>query len=169
MAFLPHKRVLVTGLLSNRSIAYGIAKACHREGAELAFAYRTDGCRERVSELAAEFGSSLVFPCDVASDQEISDLFSALGRPWHKFDGLVHAIAFVPREAIAGDFLEGLSRDAFHIAHDVSAYSFPALAKAALPIMEGRRFVRAQDLFDEMYASLADRSTRRLRPNGAQV
>jgi enoyl-[acyl-carrier protein] reductase I len=139
MGFLTDKRILITGLISSRSIAYGIAKACHREGAHLAFTYQNDRFRERVTEMAAEFGSSLVFPCDVANDQEISDLFSALGRHWHKFDGLVHAIAFVPREAIAGDFIEGLYREAFRIAHDVSAYSFPALAKAALPLMEGRR------------------------------
>jgi len=139
MGFLTGKRILVTGLLSNRSIAYGVAAACNREGAELAFTYQNDRFRERVTEMAAAFGSSLVFPCDVASDQEISDLFPALGRHWEQFDGMVHAIAFVPREAIAGDFLEGLSREAFRIAHDISAYSFPALAKAALPFMEGRR------------------------------
>ena len=139
MGFLTGKRILVTGMLSNRSIAYGIAGACHREGAELAFTYQNDRFRERVTEMAAKFGSSLVFPCDVTSDPGISELFSALGRHWHKFDGLVHAIAFVPREAIAGDFLDGLSREAFRIAHDVSAYSFPALAKAALPLMAGRR------------------------------
>ena len=138
MGFLAGKRILVTGLLSNRSIAYGVAGACHREGAELAFTYQNERFRERVTELAAEFGSRFVFPCDVASDQEIAGLFSALGKHWHKFDGLVHAIAFVPREALAGDFRDGLSREAFRIAHDVSAYSFPALAKAALPLMEGR-------------------------------
>jgi enoyl-[acyl-carrier protein] reductase I len=139
MGFLTDKRILITGLISSRSIAYGIAKACHREGAQLAFTYQNDRFRERVSEMAAEFGSSLVFPCDVASDQEITDLFPALAKHWDKFDGLVHAIAFAPREAIAGNFLDGLSREAFRIAHDVSAYSFPALAKAALPLMEGRR------------------------------
>ena len=139
MGFLTGKRILVTGLLSNRSIAYGVAVACNREGAELAFTYQSERFLERVTEMAAAFGSSLVFPCDVASDQEIADLFPALGRHWDKFDGMVHAIAFVPREAIAGDFLEGLSRDAFRVAHDISAYSFPALAKAALPFMEGRR------------------------------
>lgn len=139
MGFLLGKRILVTGLLSNRSIAYGIAKACHREGAELAFTYQNDRFRERVVEMAAEFGSKLAFPCDVANDHEISDLFSALGQQWEAFDGLVHAVAFAPREAIAGDFIECLSREAFRIAHDISAYSFPALAKAALPLMEGRR------------------------------
>ena len=138
MGFLAGKRILVTGMISSRSIAYGIAKACRREGADLAFTYQSDRFRERVSEMAAEFGSGLVFPCDVASDQEITDLFSSLAKQWDKFDGLVHAIAYAPREAIAGDFLDGLSREAFRIAHDVSAYSFPALAKSALPLMEGR-------------------------------
>jgi enoyl-[acyl-carrier protein] reductase I len=138
MGFLSGKRILVTGMISNRSIAYGIAKACHREGASLAFTYQNDRFRERVTEMAAEFGSTLVFPCDVASDQEITDLFASLAHQWEKFDGLVHAIAYAPREAIAGNFIDGLSREAFRIAHDVSAYSFPALAKAALPLMEGR-------------------------------
>jgi len=138
MAFLAGKRILVTGLLSNRSLAFGVAQACHREGAELAFTYQNDRFRDRVQEMASEFGSELTFPCDVASDEEIANLFSSVARHWDKFDGLVHAIAYVPREAIAGDFLDGLSREAFRIAHDISAYSFPALAKAALPLMEGR-------------------------------
>jgi enoyl-[acyl-carrier protein] reductase I len=138
MGFLAGKRVLITGLLSNRSIAYGVAKAARREGAELAFTYQNDRFKERVTGMAGEFGSTLAFPCDVASDAEIAALFSELGRKWTALDGLVHAIAFVPREAIAGDFLEGFSREAFRIAHDVSSYSFAALAKAALPLMQGR-------------------------------
>src|SRR2546425_195178 len=138
MGFLASKRVLITGLLSNRSIAYGVAKAARREGAELAFTYQNERFKDRVTEMAAEFGSTLVFPCDGASDAEIAALFSELGRKWTALDGLVHAIAFAPREAITGDFLEGLSREAFRIAHDVSSYSFAALAKAALPLMQGR-------------------------------
>jgi len=138
MGFLAGKRVLITGLLSNRSIAYGVAKTARREGAELAFTYQNERFKERVTEMAAEFGSTLVFPCDVASDAEIAALFLELGKTWNALDGLVHAIAFAPREAITGDFLEGLSREAFRIAHDVSSYSFPALAKAALPLMQGR-------------------------------
>ena len=132
MGFLQGKKILVTGLLSNRSIAYGVAEAARREGAELAFTYQNERFKDRVAEMAAEFGSSLAFPCDVASDAEIAALFSELGKKWNALDGLVHAIAFAPREAIAGDFLEGLSRDAFRIAHDVSSYSFAALAKASL-------------------------------------
>jgi len=139
MPFLAGKRILVTGLLSNRSIAYGIAKAARREGAELAFTYQNDRFKDRVAEMAGEFGSKLAIACDVANDAEIAALFSALSKSWDGLDGLVHAIAFAPREAIAGDFLEGLSREAFRVAHDVSAYSFAALAKAALPMMEGRR------------------------------
>src|SRR5262247_3633275 len=138
MGFLAGKRILVTGLLSNRSIAWGIAKAAKREGAELAFTYQNDRFKDRVTEMAAELGSRLAYPCDVASDDEIARLFEALRRDWDGLDGVVHAIAFAPREAIAGDFLDGLSREAFRVAHDVSAYSFAALAKAALPMMNGR-------------------------------
>ena len=133
MGFLAGKRLLITGLLSNRSIAYGIARACHREGAELAFSYVGDRFRDRITGFAAEFGSSLVFPCDVGDDAQVARLFEDLGQAWPEFDGFVHAIGFAPREAIAGDFLDGLSREAFHVAHDISAYSFPAMAKAALP------------------------------------
>jgi enoyl-[acyl-carrier protein] reductase I len=133
MGFLAGKRLLITGVLSNRSIAYGIARACRREGAELAFSYQGERFKPRVSEYAAEFGSDLVFDCDVADDAQIDALFAGLAEAWPAFDGLVHSIGFAPREAIAGDFLDGLSRESFRIAHDISSYSFPALAKAALP------------------------------------
>jgi len=139
MGFLAGKRILVTGVLSNRSIAYGIARACHQQGAELAFTYVGDRFKDRVTEYATEFGSDIVLPCDVGDDAQIEGTFTALGERWDGLDGLVHSIGFAPREAIAGDFLEGLSREAFRIAHDISAYSFPALAKAALPMMEGRK------------------------------
>ena len=139
MGFLAGKRILVTGLLSNRSIAYGIARSCADQGAELAFTYQNERFEERVREMAADFGSSLIFPCDVSEDAQIDRLFADLRQHWDGLDGLVHAIAFAPREAIAGNFLDGLSRDAFRIAHDVSSYSFAALAKAALPMMEGRK------------------------------
>lgn len=138
MGFLAGKRILVTGLLSNRSIAYGIAKCCHAQGADLAFTFQNERFEDRVRDMAAEFGSSLIFPCDVAEDAQIDALFENLGKQWDGLDGLVHAIAFAPREAIAGDFLDGLSRDAFRIAHDISSYSFAALAKAALPMMQDR-------------------------------
>jgi len=138
MGFLAGKRILVTGLLSNRSIAYGVASAARREGAELAFTFQNERFRERVLEMAREFGSDLVFPCDVSSDVEIEALFNDLGSHWDGLDGLVHSIAFAPREALAGDFLDTLSREAFRTSQDISSYSFPALAKAARPLLEGR-------------------------------
>jgi len=133
MGFLTGKRLLITGVLNNRSIAYGIANACHREGAELAFSYQGERFKARMEETAAEFGSKLAIPCDVADDAQITELFAELGRHWPQFDGFVHAIAYAPREAIAGDFLDGFSREGFRTAHEISAYSFPAMAKAALP------------------------------------
>jgi enoyl-[acyl-carrier protein] reductase I len=133
MGFLAGKRLLITGVLNNRSIAYGIARACHREGAELAFSYQGERFKDRITEFAAEFGSDRVFECDVADDAQIERLFAELGEDWDQFDGFVHAIAFAPREAIAGDFLDGFTRENFRIAHEISAYSFPAMAKAALP------------------------------------
>ncbi|HRI19004.1 MAG TPA: enoyl-ACP reductase FabI [Burkholderiaceae bacterium] len=133
MGFLAGKRLLITGVLSNRSIAYGIARACHREGAELAFSYQGERFRERVTEFARDFGSSLTYDCDVTDDGQIERLFADLGQAWPEFDGFVHSIGYAPKEAIAGDFLDGLSREAFRVAHDISSYSFPALAKAAAP------------------------------------
>ena len=135
MPLLTGKKILVTGLLSDRSIAYGIAKAAHREGAELAFTYQNERFKDRVADMAGEFGSKLFVPCDVANDAEIENLFASLKKDWGTLDGLVHAIAFAPRESITGDFLEGTSREAFRIAHDVSSYSFAALAKGALPLL----------------------------------
>jgi enoyl-[acyl-carrier protein] reductase I len=136
MGFLAGKRLLITGLLSNRSIAYGIAKACHREGAELAFSYVGERFKDRITEFAAEFGSELVFDCDVGDDAAIDRLFIDLKAAWPEgFDGFVHSIGFAPRDAIAGEFLDGLTRENFRIAHDISAYSFPAMAKAALPTL----------------------------------
>jgi len=134
MALLSGKKILVTGVLSNRSIAYGVAKAARREGAELALTYQNERFKDRVTDMAKELGSSIALPCEVTSDDEIKNLFAQLGERWQTLDGLVHAIAFAPREAIAGDFLEGISREAFRQAHDISAYSFAALAKAALPL-----------------------------------
>jgi enoyl-[acyl-carrier protein] reductase I len=138
MGFLAGKRILITGLLSNRSISYGIAKAMHREGAELAFTYQNERFVERISKMAAEFDSTLIYACDVQSDDEIASLFEKLGKEWDGLDGLVHSIAFAPSEALEGDFLESASREAFRISQEVSAYSFPALAKAARPMMKGR-------------------------------
>jgi enoyl-[acyl-carrier protein] reductase I len=139
MGFLADKKVLITGLLSNRSIAFGVARACKREGAELAFTYVNDELRDRVVKLAAEFGPCPVLPCDVSSDAQIDGLFDALKREWGALDGLLHSIAFAPREALAGDFLNGLTRAAFTTAHDISSYSMAALAKGARPLMKGRQ------------------------------
>lgn len=138
MGFLTGKRILITGLLSNRSIAYGVAKAMHREGAELAFTYQNERVQERVAKLAAEFDSKLIYACDVAEDAQIDALFAAIGKQWGGLDSLVHSIAYAPNEALEGDFLSGLTREAFRIALEVSAYSFPALAKGARALMEGR-------------------------------
>ena len=135
MGFLAGKKLLITGVLSNRSIAYGIAKACHDQGAELAFSYVGERFKDRITEYAADFNSQLVFDCDVSDDAQIDQLFKDLSAHWPTFDGFVHSIGFAPREAIAGDFLDGLSRESFKIAHDISAYSFPAMAKAALPYL----------------------------------
>jgi enoyl-[acyl-carrier protein] reductase I len=135
MGFLAGKRILITGLLSNRSIAYGIAKACHREGAQLAFTYQNERFLERIAKFAAEFDSDLIYQVDVADDAQIDAAFESLGHRWDGLEGLVHSIAFAPTEAIEGDFLEGISRESFRIAHEVSSYSFPALAKAARPLL----------------------------------
>ena len=138
MGFLQGKKILITGMISERSIAYGIAKACHEQGAELAFTYVVDKLEERVRKMAKELGSDLVFRCDVQSDEEIEQAFADLGKHWGGLDGLVHSIGFAPREALGGDFLDSISREAFRVAHEVSAYSLPALAKAARPLMQGR-------------------------------
>ncbi len=138
MGFLNNKRILITGLLSNRSIAYGIAKAMQREGATLAFTYQGEDVRGRIEKLANEFDSNLLFPCDVTSDSEITKCFEDLQKHWDGLDSIIHSIAFAPREALTGDYLESVNREAFRIAHDVSAYSFSALAKGGLPLMKNR-------------------------------
>ncbi len=139
MGFLVNKKILITGLLSSRSIAYGIARAMHREGATLAFTYQSDELQERVKKLAADFDSKLLFRCDVSKDEEIDRCFQQLADCWDGLDGIVHSIAFAPRAALVGDYLQSVTREAFHIAHDVSSYSFAALAKSGLPLMQGRQ------------------------------
>lgn len=138
MGFLDGKKALITGLASERSIAHGIAKAMHREGAELAFTYQGEKLKPRVEKMAAEFGSDIVLPCDVAEDAQIDAVFDSLGKQWDGLDILVHAIGFAPREALAGTYLDSVTREAASISHDISAYSFAALAKAARPMMQGR-------------------------------
>ena len=138
MGFLTGKRALIIGLISDRSIAYGIAEAMHREGAEIAITYVGERFKERVTELAATVGSTLVFDMDVTDDAAIATTFAALGKHWDSLDILVHSVAFAPREALTGGYTEATSRDAFRIAHDVSSYSLTAVARAAQPLMRGR-------------------------------
>ena len=135
MGFLEGKKVLILGLLSDRSIAYGIASAMEKQGAELAFTYQMEKHQGRVEKLAANFDSNLVLPCDVSNDDHIVELFPKLSAFWNKFDILIHSIAFVPKEALDGDFVQATTRENFKIAHDVSSYSFTALAKEALPYL----------------------------------
>jgi enoyl-[acyl-carrier protein] reductase I len=138
MGFLADRKILITGILSNRSIAYGVARACQREGAGLAFTYVNDELKDRVVKIAAEFGPCPVLPCDVTSDDSVAGLFATLTSEWGGLDGVLHSIAFAPREALAGDFLQGTSRAAFATAHDISSYSLAALARGARPLMQGR-------------------------------
>jgi len=138
MGFLSGKRALIVGVASQRSIATGIAEAMHREGAELAFTYQNDKLKSRVEDTARATGSDIVLPLDVAEDAQIDAMFAALGQRWDGFDILVHAVAYAPREAIEGNFLDGMTRENFRIAHDISSYSLAALAKAARPMMKGR-------------------------------
>jgi len=138
VGFLAGKRALIAGLASERSIAFGIAEAMRREGAELAFTYQNDRLKDRVTEMARGFGSSRVVPMDVAADAEIEAAFETLRGHWDTLDILVHSLAFAPREQLAGGFLDSISREGFRVAHDISSYSLAALAKAARPMMIGR-------------------------------
>ena len=138
MGFLTGKRALIVGLASNRSIAWGIAKAMQREGAELAFTYQNDKLRERVEKLAGECGTEITVPCDVSKDEEIEAVFDHLDDYWDHLDIIVHSVAFAPRAELEGDYLDSVSRDGFRIAHEISSYSFSALAKAGCRMMEGR-------------------------------
>lgn len=138
MGFLAGKRALIVGLASTRSIAWGISQAMKREGAELAFTYLNDKLQGRVEKMADELGSSLTYPLDVSSDQQIGQLFDSLSQDWDGLDIIVHSVAYAPREQIAGDYLDCLTREGFQIAHDISSYSLAALAKGGRPMMEGR-------------------------------
>src|ERR1700689_2036961 len=143
MGFLSGKRALIVGLATDRSIAWGIAQAMHREGAELAFSH-IERMTDRVLPLAAQLGSSgsnvptLTFPMDVASDDDIARGFAYLKTRWDAFDILVHAVAFAPREALTGKFIDATTREGFRVAHDISSYSLTALARESLPFMRGR-------------------------------
>jgi len=132
------KKVLIVGVASPRSIAWGIAKAMHREGAELAFSYQNEKLRSRVEKIAEECGSDIVLPCDVASDEQIDGVFATIKERWGVLDVVVHAVGYAPREQLEGNFADAVTREGFAIAHDISAYSFAALAKGARPLMQGR-------------------------------
>ncbi|MDO8954184.1 MAG: enoyl-ACP reductase [Gammaproteobacteria bacterium] len=138
MGFLTGKRALITGLMSDRSIAYGIAEAMHREGCELAFTYVNDKMKERVTKLASNFNPKAILPCDVASDSDIEAVFTELGKVWDGLDIIIHAVAFATADQLEGDFINNVTREGFRIAHDISAYSLCALAKAGRPMMQGR-------------------------------
>lgn len=138
MGFLKGKKILITGLISDRSIAYGVAKACFEQGAELAFTYQTEKYAERIAGLAKEFNSNLVFPLDVTSDEQIDNLFSELGKEWTGLDGLLHSIAYTPKNGLVGDFVDNIDRETFRMSNDISAYSFIALARGARKMMQGR-------------------------------
>jgi len=139
MCFLRGKRVLIVGLLNNYSIAYGIAQCMLREGAQLAFTYQNEKVKDRVTKIInGEFDSDLIFPCDLASDDEINHVFKELAKKWDHLDVVVHSAAFAPPEQLGGDYVDLITRDGFRIAHDISSYSFTALAKAAKPMMQNR-------------------------------
>ena len=138
MGFLADKRFLITGVASNRSIAWGVAQAMHREGAQLAFSYQGDKLRGRVEDLAAKCDSSIALPLDVASDAEIDACFEQLAGHWDGLDGIVHSIAFAPKEELEGSYVDAVTRAGFTTAHEISAYSFAALAKAGRELMAGR-------------------------------
>ena len=139
MGFMTGKRILIVGIASKRSIAYGIAQAMHREGAELAFTYQNEKLKGRVEDFAAGWESKLTFPCDVAKDQEITQVFTELGNHWPHLDGIVHSVGFAPSDQLDGDFTDVTTREGFRIAHDISTYSFIALAKAARHMMKDRQ------------------------------
>ena len=139
MAFLAGKRAFIVGVATERSIAWGIAQAMHREGAELAFSYVNDKMKERVEPLAHSLGSRLTMPLDVTIDAQVDAAFELLKREWGHLDILVHAVAYAPREALTGSFLQATSRESFRVAHEVSSYSLTALAQRAHPLMAGRR------------------------------
>jgi enoyl-[acyl-carrier protein] reductase I len=138
MGFMQNKRALIVGVASNRSIAYGIAEAMAREGAEIALTYQNDKLKERVQKLADELGAKIVLPCDVVSDEQIDTMFAELGQHWDGLDTIVHSVAFAPREALEGDYLNSVTRENFRVAHDVSSYSFAALAKGGRKLLAGR-------------------------------
>jgi len=152
MGILSGKKFLITGVASEKSIATGIADAMSREGAKLAFTYPSDKLKKRVEVVASRCGSQLVFPCDVSSDKQITSLFETLSKKWPTFDGFVHAIAFAPKEALVGDYLDSITRESFKVAHDISSYSFSGMAKESIPFLnEGASLITLSYLGAERY------------------
>ena len=138
MGLLTGKKILITGLLSNRSIAYGVAKSCIAQGAEIAITYQTERFLDRAKGFAEEFGTDIIIPCDVTDDAQIEGVFTELKKHWDGVDGVLHSLAYTPKEGLSGDFVDNVSRECFSTSNDISAYSFSALAKAARPMMKGR-------------------------------
>ncbi|AFL72937.1 enoyl-ACP reductase FabI [Thiocystis violascens] len=138
MGFLQDKRILITGVASNRSIAWGCAEAMRREGAQIALTYQNEKLKSRVTDFAAQLGSDIVLPLDVSTDRQIAHFFAELEERWDGLDAIVHSIAFAPKHELEGDYVDALTRDGFTTAHEISSYSFAALAKASRPLMEGR-------------------------------
>ena len=139
MGFLEGKRALIVGLASKRSIAWGIASAMHEQGAELAFTYQNEKLQSRVEDMAAKLGSNIAIPCDVGSDEQIEAVFSKLGDSWDSLDIIIHSVGFAPRDQLQGSYLDCVTREGFNIAHEISSYSFAALAKAGRNMMQGRK------------------------------
>ncbi len=138
MGFLQGKRALIVGAASERSIAWGIARAMHREGAEIAYTYQTERLKSRVDKMASQTDSKIVLELDVSSDEQIEGVFSELGKQWDGLDIIIHSVAFAPRELLEGSYLDTVTREGFLVAHDISAYSFAALGKAGRSMMQGR-------------------------------
>lgn len=138
MGFLANKKALIVGVASNRSIAYGVAEAMRREGAELAFTYQGEKLAKRVTGFASDFDSDIVLPMDVSSDEDIDNVFAELGKVWDGLDCIIHSVGFAPRDQLEGSYIDAVTREGFQIAHDISAYSLAALAKAGRPMMQGR-------------------------------
>ncbi|MCF6764865.1 enoyl-ACP reductase [Thiotrichales bacterium 19S3-7] len=138
MGFLQGKKILIVGLLSNKSIAYGVAEALHREGAELAFTYQSERFKDRVHKLTDKYNPAAIVECDVTNDQQIENVFKELSQTWDGLDGIIHSVAYAPADQLSGDFISAVNREGFKVAHDISAYSFAALAKAGRDMMKGR-------------------------------
>jgi enoyl-[acyl-carrier protein] reductase I len=139
MGFLDNKNILITGIASERSIAWGTAQAMAREGANLAFSYQSDKLKKRVDNAAEQFGSKLVLPLDAGDDGQIAEAFTELSKHWDGLDAIVHSMAFAPRDHLEGGYLDNLTREGFAQAHDISSYTLAALARAGLPMMRGRK------------------------------